>query len=91
MIISYLLSGDFKTALINLFVLMFVVLFINPIHEYAHAFAAYKLGDKTAKNEGRLTLNPLASFRLIRGILKTSVWELLLPLQRVLFQTFCLR
>ena len=64
MIISYLLSGDFKTALINLFVLMFVVLFINPIHEYAHAFAAYKLGDKTAKNEGRLTLNPLASFDL---------------------------
>lgn len=64
MIISYLLSGDFKTALINLFVLMFVVLFINPIHEYAHAFAAYKLGDNTAKNEGRLTLNPLASFDL---------------------------
>lgn len=65
MIISYLLSGDFKTALINLFVLMFVVLFINPIHEYAHAFAAYKLGDNTAKNTGRLTLNPFASFDLI--------------------------
>ena len=64
MIISYLLSGDFKTALINLFVLMFVVLFINPIHEFAHAFAAYKLGDNTAKNQGRLTLNPLASFDL---------------------------
>lgn len=64
MIISYLISGDFKTALINLFVLMFVVLFINPIHEYAHAFAAYKLGDNTAKSAGRLTLNPLASFDL---------------------------
>ena len=64
MIISYLLSGDFKTALINLFVLMFVVLFINPIHEYAHAFTAYKLGDNTAKSQGRLTLNPMASFDL---------------------------
>lgn len=30
------------------------------IHEAAHAFAAYKLGDSTAKLQGRLTLNPLA-------------------------------
>lgn len=29
------------------------------IHEYAHAFAAYKLGDDTAKLNGRLTLNPM--------------------------------
>jgi len=29
------------------------------VHEFSHAFAAYKLGDNTAKNEGRLTLNPL--------------------------------
>ena len=29
------------------------------VHEFSHAFAAYKLGDFTAKNEGRLTLNPL--------------------------------
>lgn len=29
-------------------------------HEWAHGFAAYKLGDNTAKNMGRLTLNPLA-------------------------------
>ena len=64
MILSYLLSGDIKTALINLFVLMFVVAFINPIHEYAHAYTAYKLGDNTAKLEGRLTLNPTASFDL---------------------------
>ena len=28
-------------------------------HEFAHAFAVYKLGDNTAKNNGRLTLNPL--------------------------------
>ena len=29
------------------------------VHEFSHAYAAYKLGDSTAKNEGRLTLNPL--------------------------------
>ncbi len=30
------------------------------IHEFAHAWSAYKLGDPTAKSEGRVTLNPLA-------------------------------
>ncbi|MCB5935136.1 site-2 protease family protein [Caldibacillus thermoamylovorans] len=30
------------------------------VHEYAHAFVAYKFGDPTAKNQGRLTLNPAA-------------------------------
>lgn len=29
------------------------------VHEFSHAYAAYKLGDNTAKNDGRLTLNPL--------------------------------
>ena len=29
------------------------------IHEYCHGYAAYKMGDDTAKNFGRLTLNPL--------------------------------
>ncbi|MDP8230126.1 MAG: site-2 protease family protein [Candidatus Gorgyraea atricola] len=30
------------------------------IHEYAHGWVAWKLGDSTAKNAGRLTLNPVA-------------------------------
>jgi Zn-dependent protease len=30
------------------------------VHEFAHAFAAYKLGDQTPKWQGRVTLNPLA-------------------------------
>ena len=34
-------------------------LVILTIHEYAHAYTAYKLGDSTAKNLGRLSLNPL--------------------------------
>lgn len=35
------------------------VLLILTIHEYAHAYAAYRLGDNTARNLGRLSLNPL--------------------------------
>lgn len=35
------------------------VLLTLTIHEYAHAYAAYKMGDPTAKNLGRLTLNPI--------------------------------
>jgi Zn-dependent protease len=30
------------------------------VHEFSHGWAAYKLGDTTAKYSGRLTLNPLA-------------------------------
>lgn len=29
------------------------------LHEYAHGYTAYKLGDPTAKESGRLTLNPI--------------------------------
>jgi len=36
------------------------ILIASAVHEYAHAFAAYKQGDNTARMEGRMTLNPLA-------------------------------
>ncbi len=40
--------------------LIFIVLIFSAIfHEYAHGYAAYSLGDPTAKNMGRLTLNPI--------------------------------
>ena len=37
----------------------FAVLLTLTVHEYCHGYAAYKLGDDTAKNAGRLTLNPI--------------------------------
>ena len=37
-------------------------------HEFAHAWVAYRLGDPTAKNMGRLTLNPLKHLEVF-GIL----------------------
>ncbi len=39
------------------------------LHELAHGYSSYKLGDPTAKNAGRLTLNPLAHIDLIGFIL----------------------
>lgn len=36
------------------------VLIAITFHEFAHGYAAYKLGDDTAKNDGRLSLNPLS-------------------------------
>lgn len=36
------------------------VLLALTVHEYAHGLAAWKLGDDTAKREGRLTLNPIS-------------------------------
>lgn len=36
------------------------VIIALSFHEWGHAFAAYKMGDPTARNLGRLTLNPLA-------------------------------
>lgn len=42
-----------------------VLLLILPAHEFAHAYAAYKNGDYTAKMQGRYTLNPFKHFDLI--------------------------
>ncbi|RYD05987.1 hypothetical protein N752_06415 [Desulforamulus aquiferis] len=35
------------------------ILLALAFHEFAHAAAAHRLGDNTARNEGRLTLNPI--------------------------------
>lgn len=40
---------------------VFIMLCILPLHEFAHGWVAYKLGDPTAKNAGRLTFNPIRS------------------------------
>jgi Zn-dependent protease len=45
----------------------FFLLLAFPIHEFAHAFAAYRLGDATPKLFGRLTLNPVAHFDQLGG------------------------
>jgi Zn-dependent protease len=54
----------FESPLIQQFIYWIIVaipsiLVAATVHEYAHAYVAYKLGDPTAKSEGRLTLNPI--------------------------------
>jgi Zn-dependent protease len=47
-----------------------IILLVSfPVHEFAHAYVAYRLGDGTAKMFGRLTLNPIAHFDPIGGLL----------------------
>ena len=54
-------SIDILTVCAQVLAIIFVIVFILPLHELAHGWVAYKLGDPTAKLEKRLTLNPLAS------------------------------
>ena len=56
MVVQYVYNpGAFVSLLISVPGVLIAITF----HEFAHAFAADKLGDDTAKREGRLSLNPL--------------------------------
>lgn len=46
-------------------VLLLVAATALPVHEFAHAWVAHKMGDDTAKYQGRLTLNPMAHLDLV--------------------------
>ena len=46
-------------TLVGLVILLAVILFSMVLHELAHGYTAYWLGDTTAKENDRLTLNPL--------------------------------
>ncbi|MCC8192627.1 MAG: site-2 protease family protein [Ruminococcus sp.] len=45
-----------------------IIFMVLPVHEFAHAYAAKKLGDRTAENAGRLTLNPISHIDPIGAI-----------------------
>jgi len=45
----------------------------SAVHEWAHAYTAYKLGDYTAARQGRLTLNPLVHIDPIGTLLLPAV------------------
>ena len=67
MILRVLLNGAYtsgeKLAIIlpQIAAVLVIIFLILPLHEWAHGFVAHKLGDDTAKREGRLTFNPIAS------------------------------
>ena len=64
-------------ALLERIILFIPVLLSLTVHEFAHAWSAYRLGDDTAARMGRLTLNPLSHI--------DPIGTLLLPLLGVPF------
>ena len=69
MLFQILRSGDIREALLMLILTIPAVIVSLSFHEFAHGFAAKKLGDPTAYNMGRLTLNPLAHLDPIGALL----------------------
>ena len=63
---------NFATDTNSLLGLLFTipgVLIAITFHEFAHAWAAYKLGDDTPRMEGRLTINPMAHLDPVGSIM----------------------
>ena len=59
-----------QEQLVSIVIVIAIMLLVGfPVHEFAHAWAAYRLGDGTAKMFGRLTLNPIAHFDPIGGVI----------------------
>ncbi len=69
MILDLLKGGSATEIIIGLCVSAFVVFCILPIHEFAHAFVANKLGDDTARLKGRLTLSPFAHINWLGALM----------------------
>ncbi len=54
-------------------ILVPVFLFCLCLHEFAHAWVAYQLGDSSARDQGRLTLHPLAHADMVGTLLLPTV------------------
>lgn len=54
---------------VSIIIQLFVILFAITIHETAHGWSAFKLGDPTARVLGRITINPLAHIDPIGTVL----------------------
>ena len=55
-----MISGSLIDQIISVALMVFAFIPAIVLHECAHGFMAYKMGDPTAKQAGRLTLNPIA-------------------------------
>jgi Zn-dependent protease len=61
-------AGTSPEAILAIVIVLAVMLLVAfPFHEFAHALAAYRLGDSTARLFGRLTLDPRAHFDPMGG------------------------
>ncbi len=62
-------NADMLSLLVTFFSRLFVIFCTMPVHEYAHAYIATKLGDQTPRLSGRLTLNPMAHISPLGAIM----------------------
>ena len=56
---EYRQGGDLTMLVVQMLFALMIIFFSLSVHETAHGFIAWKMGDPTARNLGRLTLNPL--------------------------------
>ena len=54
---------------LNLIIVFTIIIISTVLHEVAHGYAAYLQGDTTAKDEGRLSLNPLVHLDLFTSVI----------------------
>lgn len=60
-LLRIILNGGNWISIVSCLISSAIVVFlVMPVHEYAHGFAAGKLGDPTPRWQGRMTLNPMA-------------------------------
>lgn len=71
MLLRMIMGGGANIVQVITFIISALVItfLVNPLHECAHAWAALKLGDDTAKRQGRLTLNPMAHIDYLGAML----------------------
>ncbi len=69
MLLDFIRSGNIQGVIVGFLVSAFVVFCTFPIHEYAHALVATKLGDETPRLSGRLTLNPMAHIDVMGALM----------------------
>ena len=63
--------------ILEIIIVLIVILLSMTIHEAMHAFMGYVLGDSTAKEEGRLTLNPIRHIDPVMTILLPLIMVIL--------------
>ena len=57
------------TDIFAILIVLVVIVFSMALHEMAHGYVAYFLGDTTAKEEGRLSLNPLVHIDPVMSVI----------------------
>ncbi len=80
-----------QDAVIHFLITIFVYMISLSVHEFAHAFTAFKCGDSTAKQAGRMTLNPfkhLDMFGFLMFIFLGVGWAKPVPINPLNFKKY---